>query len=137
MARQKVIVKHLAAIQNFGSMDVLCSDKTGTLTSGEMPLEQHRRSDRRAVRPSRCCSPTLNSAFETGIRSPLDAAILGTPLAVDTDGCGEARRDPVRLRAPPALRRRRATDDERLLITKGAPESVLGGLHQRTRSAAR
>ncbi len=34
MARKKVIVKHLAAIQNFGSIDVLCSDKTGTLTAG-------------------------------------------------------------------------------------------------------
>src|SRR5690348_234858 len=41
MARQQVIVKHLAAIQNFGSMDILCSDKTGTLTSGEMVLDQH------------------------------------------------------------------------------------------------
>ena len=41
MARQKVIVKHLEAIENFGSMDVLCSDKTGTLTSGEMVLERH------------------------------------------------------------------------------------------------
>jgi magnesium-transporting ATPase (P-type) len=41
MARLKVIVKHLAAIQNFGSIDILCSDKTGTLTSGEMSLDQH------------------------------------------------------------------------------------------------
>ena len=41
MARQKVIVKHLAAIQNFGSMDILCSDKTGTLTSGDMVLDRH------------------------------------------------------------------------------------------------
>ena len=40
MARKKVIVKHLAAIQNFGSIDVLCSDKTGTLTSGDMVLER-------------------------------------------------------------------------------------------------
>src|SRR4030095_1065409 len=39
MARRKVIVKHLAAIQNFGSIDILCSDKTGTLTSGEMALD--------------------------------------------------------------------------------------------------
>src|SRR5229473_3252848 len=41
MARQKVIVKHLEAIENFGSMDVLCSDKTGTLTSGDMVLDRH------------------------------------------------------------------------------------------------
>ena len=44
MARKKVIVKHLAAIQNFGSMDVLCSDKTGTLTRGEMALDRSHRS---------------------------------------------------------------------------------------------
>ena len=38
MAREGVIVKHLPAIQNFGSIDILCSDKTGTLTSGRMEL---------------------------------------------------------------------------------------------------
>ena len=40
MARKKVIVKHLSAIQNFGGIDVLCSDKTGTLTSGNMKLDR-------------------------------------------------------------------------------------------------
>jgi magnesium-transporting ATPase (P-type) len=40
MAREKVIVKHLAAIQNFGSVDVLWSDKTGTLTGGDMALDR-------------------------------------------------------------------------------------------------
>jgi P-type Mg2+ transporter len=39
MAKQKVIVKHLESVQNFGSIDTLCSDKTGTLTSGETKLE--------------------------------------------------------------------------------------------------
>ena len=39
MAREKVIVRHLPAIQDFGCMDVLCSDKTGTLTSGDISLE--------------------------------------------------------------------------------------------------
>jgi Mg2+-importing ATPase len=39
MARHKVVVKHLAAIQNFGGMDVLCSDKIGTLTSGDTALD--------------------------------------------------------------------------------------------------
>src|SRR5262249_42610572 len=41
MAKAKVIVKNLAAIQNLGSIDILCSDKTGTLTSGELALELH------------------------------------------------------------------------------------------------
>src|SRR5437879_7620062 len=41
MARAKVIVKHLAAIQNFGSMDILCSDKTGTLTSSDTALDKY------------------------------------------------------------------------------------------------
>src|SRR6266487_4557422 len=71
MARRNVVVKHLAALQNFGSMDVLCSDKTGTLTSGDMVLEQHRDalgqpSDRVFL------LAYLNSIYETGIQSPLD-----------------------------------------------------------------
>src|SRR5207245_2781732 len=75
MARQQVIVKHLAAIEDFGSMDVLCSDKTGTLTTGTMVLDRcldpvgH--PDERPLRLA-----ALNSVYETGIRSPLDTAIL-------------------------------------------------------------
>lgn len=75
MARRKVIVKHLSAIEDFGSLDVLCSDKTGTLTTGEMALD-------RVLDPlGRPTERTfflayLNSRYETGIRSPLDAAIL-------------------------------------------------------------
>ena len=53
MARDQVIVKHLPAIQNFGSIDVLCSDKTGTLTSGRDAARSGRRSDRRARRRGR------------------------------------------------------------------------------------
>jgi Mg2+-importing ATPase len=75
MAKQKVIVKHLEAMQNFGSIDILCSDKTGTLTSGMLALSQHvdiegNSSERVLLLAS------LNSLFETGIRSPLDTAIL-------------------------------------------------------------
>ena len=74
MARKKVIVKHLEAMQNFGSIDVLCSDKTGTLTSGEMALDQH-------VDPFGSPSERvfllayLNSLHETGVSNPLDEAI--------------------------------------------------------------
>src|SRR5579863_5847084 len=67
MAREQVVVKHLPAIQNFGSIDVFCSDKTGTLTKGEMTLTS---SVDAAGRPSdRVLGLAyLNSKFETGIR---------------------------------------------------------------------
>ncbi len=122
MARQKVIVKHLPAIQNLGSIDVLCSDKTGTLTSGEMKLDSS--VDGFGVpSPEVLRLAALNSTFETGIHSPLDTAILratGAASAVET------KRDEV----PFDFERRRLsvqvqTPSGPLLITKGAPESVL------------
>jgi Mg2+-importing ATPase len=122
MARRKVIVKHLPAIQNFGSMDILCSDKTGTLTTGEMTLDQ-------------CVSPLgvesdhvlllaqLNSLYDTGIKSPLDAAILQETQQDSSDyrKLDELPFDFERRRLSIVVQR----GDERLLITKGAPESVL------------
>ncbi len=78
MARQKVIVKHLAAMQNYGSMDVLCCDKTGTLTRGEMDLEKV--TDPFGNPSQRVfLLAYLNSYHESGIRSPLDTAILKHP----------------------------------------------------------
>lgn len=122
MARQKVIVKHLEAIQNFGSIDMLCSDKTGTLTSGETRLEGHldlsnQESDEVLL------FGYLNSFYETGIKSPLDEALL----RYDTVDIGAYRK----LGEIPFDFERRCLSvvvqhqDERLLITKGAPESVL------------
>jgi Mg2+-importing ATPase len=122
MARQKVIVKHLAAIQNFGSIDVLCSDKTGTLTSGDMTLSQ-------TLDP--LGQPTervlllayLNSFYETGIKSPLDVAILkhGNRDVQQYHKLDEIPFDFERRRLSVAVEH----EGERLLITKGAPESVL------------
>ena len=122
MAREEVIVRHLAAIQDFGCMDVLCSDKTGTLTSGDISLESSlapngESSDRALTLAS------WNSKFETGIRSPLDAAILRQAPAPSQPG--------VKIdEAPFDFQRRRVSvvvgfEKQRLLITKGAPESVL------------
>src|SRR5256712_3080387 len=75
MARQKVIVKHLEAIENFGSMDVLCSDKTGTLTSGDMMRDRHLDPfGQVSERPFTLAY--VNSSHQTGIKSPLDEAIL-------------------------------------------------------------
>ncbi len=125
MARDKVIAKHLPAIQNLGSIDILCSDKTGTLTSGVMSLES-------SLDPAGAPSPrpielaSLNSRFQTGIRSPLDAAIL---QAAPAEAAGYEKVDEI----PFDFERRRLSvvlsklDDpgHRLLILKGAPESVL------------
>jgi Mg2+-importing ATPase len=127
MASQHVIVKHLAAIQNLGSIDVLCSDKTGTLTAGEMRVEGGYGTDgsasERVVGLAR-----LNSRFETGIRSPLDAALLAAAPASDP---GWRKLDEI----PFDFERRRLTvvvggpGGERLLITKGAPDAVCALCH--------
>ncbi|HTO69075.1 MAG TPA: magnesium-translocating P-type ATPase [Myxococcota bacterium] len=122
MAREKVIVKHLSAIQNLGSIDVLCSDKTGTLTAGVMSLASSLdplgRPSERALSLGH-----LNSFFDTGIKSPLDAAILARPIA-DTEGFRKTDEIPF------DFERRRLSvvaekDGVHLLVCKGAPESVL------------
>ncbi|MCU9530020.1 magnesium-translocating P-type ATPase [Pseudomonas mosselii] len=75
MARRKVVVKRLNAIQNFGSMDVLCTDKTGTLTQDRIILEHH-------VDPSGHKDPRLlelawlNSHHQSGVKNLMDQAVL-------------------------------------------------------------
>ena len=75
MAKKHMIVKRLAAIQDLGSMDILCTDKTGTLTEGKIHMERHVDAE---GRPSERVLELayLNSFFETGLKSPLDEAIL-------------------------------------------------------------
>ena len=123
-ARHKVIVKHLEAIENFGSMDVLCSDKTGTLTTGEMVLHQSLDPfGQPTQRPFLLAY--LNSVHETGIRSPLDAAILRPP----TRTCASTRSS-TRSRSTSSADGypwscRPGETGTPLLITKGAPEPIL------------
>ena len=122
MAKRKVIVKYLESIENFGSIDTFCSDKTGTLTSGETQLVGHvdlsnQASDRVLL------FGNLNSSYETGIKSPLDEAILQCGK-VDSSGyskIGEIPFDFERRRLSVVVQH----GEELLLITKGAPESVL------------
>lgn len=126
MAREQVVVKHLPAIQNFGSIDVFCSDKTGTLTKGEMTLTS---SVDAAGRPSdhSLALAFLNSKFETGIRSPLDTAILKNERH-DVDGYQKRDEIPFdfnRRRLSIVVERAGTQGTERLLITKGAPEGIL------------
>lgn len=122
MSQKKVIVKHLSAIQNFGSIDVLCSDKTGTLTQGNMVLEgSFDALGHPSQRPLELAY--INSQFETGIRSPLDAAILKSALP---EPAGFVKHDEI----PFDFERRRLSivverDATRTLISKGSPEGIL------------
>jgi Mg2+-importing ATPase len=75
MARQKVIVKNLDAIQNFGAMDVLCTDKTGTLTQDRIVLMKHL-NWRGAESEEVLHLAFLNSTYQTGLKSLLDVAVL-------------------------------------------------------------
>ena len=121
MARQNVIVKRLAAIQNFGSIDILCSDKTGTLTSGEMTVES---SVDGAGNPSELplTLAAVNSGLQTGIRSPLDVAILARQKpSPDYSKLDEIPFDFERRRVSVVVEH----EGKRLLITKGAAEHVL------------
>lgn len=122
MAREQVIVKHLEAIQNFGSMDVLCSDKTGTLTSGNMTLE-HAMDPLGEQSDHVLALAALNSGFETGIKSPLDTAILQatTPDNQTYTKLGEIPFDFDRRRLSVVV----AHEGDHILIAKGAPESIL------------
>ena len=75
MSRKKVIVKRLNAIQNFGAMDVLCTDKTGTITRGKIVLEKHL--DVRGNPSDRVLHyGYLNSYYQTGLKNLMDEAIL-------------------------------------------------------------
>jgi len=122
MAASKVIVKRLAAIHNLGSMDVFCTDKTGTLTEARIHLERHL--DFLGRDSSRVLELAyLNSFFETGLKSPMDDAILEHS---EIDASGWRKIDEVQF----DFERRRISvlldnGPIRLLIVKGAPEDIL------------
>lgn len=123
MAKKKVIVKRLAAIQNLGSMDVFCTDKTGTLTEAKIRLEQH--TDPQGRPSERVLELAyLNSFFETGLKSPLDEAILAHQ---NIDVSAWRKIDEV----PFDFERRRVSvlldkGQGRLLVVKGASEEIIG-----------
>ncbi|MWX05788.1 HAD-IC family P-type ATPase, partial [Francisella tularensis] len=75
MSRKKVIVKRLNAIQNFGAMDVLCTDKTGTLTQDRIILKHHL--DLRGEESDQVLEYAfLNSFYQSGLKNLLDVAVL-------------------------------------------------------------
>src|SRR6201987_1290715 len=86
MARHKTIVKRLNSIQNFGAMDILCTDKTGTLTQDKIVLERHvdvtNRESEDVLRYA-----YMNSYYQTGLRNLIDKAILAhSDLDVERTG---------------------------------------------------
>ena len=102
MSARGVIVRRLDAIENLGSMNILCTDKTGTLTEGAIVLSDVLDAANRPSDEVRRLA-LVNAALETGIENPLDAAIVaagGTAGLTDV-GSDQDRRDPLRLRAPP------------------------------------
>ena len=128
MSRAKVIVKRLNAIQNFGAMDVLCTDKTGTLTQDRIILKRHL--DIRGEESERVLQYAyLNSHFQSGLRNLLDVAVLEHVemhkiLGIDT-GYRQGRRNSLRfLAAAPVGRRIARQDGKHVLICKGAVEEI-------------
>jgi Mg2+-importing ATPase len=128
MSKRKVVVKRLNAIQNIGAMDILCTDKTGTLTMDKIVLERHLNvygfDDNEVMKWA-----YLNSFHQTGLKNLLDVAVLEH---VDIHSClkeGEAYKKVDEI--PFDFQRRRMSvilegpNHKHLLICKGAVEEVL------------
>jgi len=145
MNNKGVLVKKLQAIQDFGSMDVLCTDKTGTLTEDEIELVQYLnlqgRSDYEILKLA-----YLNSIFQSGLKNPLDQAIINSHLKtnftpeidlsgdISFDSAQISRQTPLGFlkidEIPYDFNRRRLSvvienKEITTLITKGQPESVI------------
>jgi P-type Mg2+ transporter len=126
MARRGVIVRRLNAIENLGSMDTLCTDKTGTLTLGVVKLDGaldiHGQPSDEVLRWA-----YLNAAFQTGLANPLDEAILAQPHP-DTTGMDKLEEIPydfTRKRLSVVVDSDPGTEIKPLLITKGALDNIL------------
>jgi P-type Mg2+ transporter len=128
MARHKTIVKRLNAIQNFGAMDILCTDKTGTLTQNKIILERHLnihgKEDVQVLEFA-----WLNSFHQTGLKNLLDVAVLEFAQQHElADRLKEYRKideipfDFVRRRMSVVVR---DGDGQNLLVCKGAIEEML------------
>ncbi|HKU79055.1 MAG TPA: magnesium-translocating P-type ATPase, partial [Rhodanobacteraceae bacterium] len=125
MSRRKVVVKRLNAIQNFGAMDVLCTDKTGTLTLDKIVLEQHLDLDGEESDDALEYG-YLNSHFQTGLKNLMDKAVLAHRDLEDSIAkwkvVDEIPFDFQRRRMSVVLTEGQGED---LLVCKGAVEEML------------
>ena len=126
MAKRGVIVRRLTSIENFGSMDVLCTDKTGTLTEGVVRLDGALDTQ---GQPSEAVLryAYLNAHYQTGLNNPLDEAIQAAAQKAGLDISAEQKVDEI----PYDFVRKRLSvvaanaQGERTLITKGALDNIL------------
>ena len=128
MSRRGVVVRRLEAIEDLGAIDILCTDKTGTLTEGKVALDA-------ALDAAGAPSPEiarlafLNAVFETGIENPLDAALVAAGTTAGLSAAGVVKIDEI----PYDFQRRRLTivlaepdaGGTHLIVTKGALANVL------------
>ncbi len=123
MARRRVIVRRLDAIEDFGSMTVLCSDKTGTMTQGEITLDAALDLDGSpSTEVARWAS--LNAGLQAGWKNPIDQAILAAqPTEADAVALAELPYDFQRRRMSVLVKVREHA--QHVLVTKGALEAVL------------
>ena len=126
MSSHKVIVKRLNSIQNFGAMDVLCTDKTGTLTEDRVVLVRHCNVAGRETEDV-LLNGYLISYFQTGLRNLLDRAVLDSP---DFHGMEVVKKYKKLDEIPFDFTRRMMSvlledpEGKAILLTKGAPEEV-------------
>ena len=130
MAKRKVVVKRLNAIQNFGAMDILCTDKTGTLTQDKIILEHHLDSHGQ-IDPAVLELAWLNSYYQSGMKNLMDKAIIRfteEKTSVKKVGVGLYKKidelpfDFVRRRLSVVVQN---DNDDHLMICKGAVEEML------------
>lgn len=127
MSKKKTIVKKLDSIQNFGAMNILCTDKTGTLTEDKIVLEKYLdvygNEDIRVLKHA-----FLNSYFQTGLKGSIDEAVINRALKSELGNLVDEYKKIDEI--PFDFSRRRLSvivknNNEKLLITKGAVEEIL------------
>ena len=123
MAKRKVIVKRLASIENFGSMDILCSDKTGTLTTGVVKLKEALGANGEPSEATLALA-RVNASFETGFSNPIDDALRAGAPPEATAGWKKLDEEPYDF-----IRKRISIlaehEGERSVVTKGSLATVL------------
>lgn len=130
MSRKKTIVKDLNAIQNFGAMNILCTDKTGTLTCDQIVLEKYINADGTSDNSRRILRHAyFNSFFQTGLKNLMDKAILSHVKELEMESVRESYKKVDEIPFDFARRRMSVVVEDingkRQIITKGAVKEMM------------